>query len=300
MSTTSLPTPLTKLTPEQVIELTDMAEHKAWLRATQVADFTDKELEVIDKAARQGPRTQKAVRERIYRKYMWDALRWYLFGGYIDLVGFQENPRRAYDPDTNPWLKLWVPGWAQTKDEHDTSSPYKPMPDKDYLRLIAYTWVHQPLLALPKSRQMMATWLFVCIASWLVTFQPAQLIGFVSKKEGDADMLLERCKVVLDGLPTNRFYVPQYKKKYAELAVPEQDSKILALSENPEGVRSHTFSWLFSDEVAFQEYAEDQVRATLPSVKGGARFTLVTTSNGEDPFHQIISEGGRIPTPPGA
>ena len=294
-----LPAPLQGLSPEQLVELTDLAELKAWMRATEVADFSEREYEVILKADREGARAGKIVRERIRRHYVWDALRWYLFGGYVDLVGFQEHPLRAYDPDTNPWLKLWVPGWAKTKDEHDGSSPYKPLPDKDYLRLLAYTWVHEPLLALPKSRQMMATWLFCCIGSWLVSFQQAQLIGFVSKKEGDADMLLERVKVVLDGLPRDRFYVPTVKKKYAYLDVPETDSAIMALSENPEGVRSHTFSWVFSDEVAFQDYAPEQMRATMASVKGGARYTQVTTSNGEEHFHGVITEGGRIPCPPG-
>jgi hypothetical protein len=300
--TAVLPKPLRGLTPDQLEEVVDLAELKAWVRATEVQGFTDRELEVIDKAELQGPRAAKLVRERLYRKYLWDSLRWYLFGGYVDLVGFQERPLKAYDPDTNPWIKLWVPGWARTKDEHDTSSPYKPLPDKDYLRLIAYTWVHEPLLAVPKSRQMMATWLFCCIASWMVSFQHAQLIGFVSKKEGDADKLLERVQTVRRGLPRERFYVPgdpTRDKKYAEIHVKETDSTIMALSENPDGVRSHTFSWLFSDEVAFQEYAAEQIRATLPAVKGGARFTLVTTSNGEETFHQVISEGGRIPCPPG-
>jgi len=294
-----MPASFKGLGPDQIEELVDLAELKAWVRASEVQGYSDKELEVIDKAERQGPRAGKLVRERLYRKYLWDALRWYLFGGYVDLVGFQEKPNRAYDPEDNPWTKLWVPGWARTKDEHDVTSPYKPLPDKDYLRLVAYTWVHEPLLAIPKSRQMMATWLFCCIASWMVSFQHAQLVGFVSKKEGDADKLLERVEVVLKGLPKDRFYVPQYKKKYAELSVMETDSTLMALSENPDGVRSHTFSWLFSDEVGFQEYAAEQIRATMASVKGGARFTMVTTSNGEETFHQTISEGGRIPTPPG-
>lgn len=300
--TPQMPASFRGMGPDQIEELTNLAELKAWVRATEVQEFSGKELEVIDKAELQGPRAAKMVRERLYRKYMWDALRWYLFGGFVDLTGFQEDPRRAYDPDTNPWTKLWVPGWAKTKDEHDVTSPYKPLPDKDYLRLVAYTWVHEPLLALPKSRQMMATWLFCCIASWMVSFQPAQLIGFVSKKEGDADKLLERVQVVRKGLPRDRFYVPgdpMKDKKYAEIHVKEMDSTVMALSENPDGVRSHTFSWLFSDEVAFQEYAVEQIRATMASVKGGARFTLVTTSNGEETFHGTISEGGRIPTPPG-
>lgn len=300
MRPTELPKALRGLDEDQLDELVDMAELKAWVRSTEVDTFTDQELDFIAKAEDRGPRASKIVRERLYRKYLWTALRWYLFGGYVDLVGFQERPLKSYDPDTNPWIKLWVPGWAKTKDEHDISSPYKPLPDKDYLRLFAYAWVNEPLLAVPKSRQMMVTWLFVCIASWIVTFQPAQLIGFQSKKEGDADKLLERVNTVAKGLPRDRFYVPETKRKYAEVWTPETDSRIMALSENPDAVRSHTFSWLFSDEIAFQEYAAEGVRATLPSVSGGARFTLVSTSNGEEAFHDILSEGGTIPVPPGA
>lgn len=300
--TPTLPKPLRGLTPDQLEELQDLAETKAWVRATEVEPFGPKELELIAKARERGERVEKAVRNRLYNPHLWTALRWYLFGGYVDLVGFQERPLKAYDPDTNPWIKLWVPGWARTKDEHDVSSPYKPYPDKDYLRLYAYAWVHEPLLAVPKSRQLMMTWLFAGIASWLVTFQPAQLIGFVSKKEGDADKILDRVHTVIKGLPHDRFYVPidpTKCKTYANIKNPEQDSHIIALSENPDGVRSHTFSWVFSDEVAFQEYAAEQSRATMASVKGGARYTLVTTSNGEETFYDIISEGGRIPCPPG-
>jgi len=300
--TPTLPAPLKGLTPDQLEELTDLAELKAWVRASEVEPFTERELELIDKAREQGERTERGVRARLYRPHLWRALRWYLFGGYVDLVGFQEQPRKAYDPDTNPWLKLWVPGWARTKDEHDVSAPYKPLPDKDYLRLLAYAWVHEPLLAVPKSRQLMMTWLFSCIASWMVTFQPAQLIGIVSKKEVDADAVLQRIHTVIKGLPADRFYVPinaEKCKTYARITNPESDSQILGLSENPDGVRSHTFSWVLSDEVAFQEYAEEQMRATMASVKGGARYTLVTTSNGEEHFHNVISEGGRIPVPPG-
>lgn len=298
--TATLPKALRGLDVDTLDEIVDLAETKAWLRATEVDGFNDEELELIDKAEARGPRAARIVRERLHRRYLWTALRWYLFGGYVDLYGFAEQPKRAYDPDTNPWVKLWVPGWAKTKDEHDIASPYKPLPDKDYLRLFAYAWVHEPLLVVPKSRQMMVTWLFVCIASWMVTFQNAQLIGFQSKKEGDADALLERVQTVLKGLPRDRFYVPTISKKYAELSVKERDSKIVAMSENPEGPRSHTFSWFFSDETAFQEYAEDAIRAVLPTVRGGARLTLVSTSNGEDYFHDVITEGGQIPAPPGA
>lgn len=295
----TLPGRLKGMSAEQLEELTDLAELKAWTLATQVSDFGAKELEVIAQARELGERAERTARERLYRPHLWTALRWFLFGGYVDLVGLQEKPLKAYDPDTNPWLKFWVPGWARTKDEHDVASPYKPLPDKDYLRLYAYAWVNEPLLAVPKSRQMMVTWVFACIAAWVVMWQPAQLIGFQSKKEGDADKIIDRVMNVLNGLPRDRFYVPEVKRKATELWVPEADSKILALSENPDAVRSHTFSWLFSDEIAFQEYAAEAIRATLPSIHGGARFTLVSTSNGEETFHGVVTEGGRIPVPAG-
>lgn len=294
-----LPSALKGLSPDQLGELTDLAELKAWVRSTEVQPFTDRELELIAKADEAGEKVGKGVRNRLYNPHLWTALRWYLFGGYVDLVGFQESPLRAYDPDTNPWLKLWVPGWARTKDEQDVSSPYKPLPDKDYLRLFAYSWVMEPLLAVPKSRQLMMTWLFASIASWSVTFQQARRVGFISKKEADADAILERVMTVYDGLPHERFYVPKVRKKYARIDCDEQDSLVQALSENPEGVRSFTYSWIFSDEVAFQDYAAEQQRAAMAAVKGGARYTLVTTSNGEEHFHSVITEGGRIPVPAG-
>lgn len=295
-----LPLALQGLSTDQLEELTALAELKAWVRATEIADFTEEESQLIAQAKVEGSeRLAKGVRERLYRRHLWDSLRWFLFGGYVDLVGFHENPHKAYDPDTNPYLKLWVPGWARTKDEHDPSDPYKPLPDKDYLRLFAYAWVHQSLLAVPKSRQMLVTWLFCTIAAWVVLVQDAQLIGMISKKADDADKLLARVETVLEGLPSHRFYVPKVKRKYGELHIPDRDSTILGLGENPDNVRGHTFSWVFDDEAAFQEYAEDNVRAILPAVHGGARLTVVSTSNGEDYFHGLVSEGGSIACPPG-
>lgn len=299
-----LPAVLQGLTPDQLEELQDIAERKAWVHATEVSEFTDREQELIAKAqSESSPRVARGVRDRLYQRHLWTALRWYLFGGYVDLVGFLEHPTRAYDPDTNPYLKLWVPGWARTKDEHDPASPYKTLPDKDYLRLYAYAWVHEPLIAIPKSRQMMATWLFCCIASWIVAFQPAQRVGMISKKADDADALLERVNTVLKGLPRDRFYVPgnpEKDRKYGEIHIPETDTTIMGLGENPDNVRQHTFSWIFDDEAAFQEYAEEIVRAVLAAVHGGnARLTVVSTSNGEDYFHDIVTEGGRISAPAG-
>lgn len=294
-----LPPSLRGLSPEDLQELTDLAETKSWVKASAVADFTAREKEGLARLEKKvSPTVFRQAREQVYRKHLWESLRWYLFGGYVDLVGFQERPLRAYDPDTNPWLRLWVPGWVRTMDEHDQSDPYKPLPDKEYLRVLAYAWVHAPRLIIPKSRQLMVTWLFCCIATHAALFRPAQRIAVISKKFEDANALLSRMETVIKGLPHGRFYVPAHSRKEGLLTTPEQNGYVHAMGEEAKGLRSYTFSWVFSDESAFQDQFREIQRAAMQAVKGG-RFTLVSTSNGEDGFHDLLTEGGVIPAPPG-
>lgn len=296
---TTLPATLKGLTPDQIGELTALAETKAWVKASQVQPFTGPE-EVALRAIEKGePRaTWEAAKRTLYNRHLWDSLRWFLFGGYVDLVGFQERPLKAYDPDTNPWIRLWVPGWAKTQDEHDETDPYKALPDKDYLRLVAYSWVMSPMVAIPKSRQMLVTWLYICIAVHTVIVRPAQRIAVVSKKADDADALIGRMETVINGLPSDRFWVPTHTKKYGMLSVPENDSHVHGMGEEAKGLRGYTFSWLFFDEVAFHDQANENIRAALATI-ANARMTLVSTSNGEETFWQVVTDEGRIPCPSG-
>lgn len=294
----ALPKVLQGLSPDQLLELQELAEAKAWVKASQVQDFSGPEKVELRKIEKSHPEAHKQARELLYRAHLWDSLRWFLFGGFVDLVGFQEHPLRAYDPDTNPWVRLWVPGWARTMDEHDEVNPYKGFPDKEYLRVMAFAWVHRPRLAIPKSRQLMVTWLFCAIAAHTVLFRQAQRIAVISKKFDDANALLGRMQTVIDGLPTDRFYVPASPRKEGLLSIPENGSFVHAMGEEAKGLRSFTFSWVFSDEASFQDQFREINRATLATIKGG-RFTLVSTSNGEEGFFDVLSEGGTIPTPPG-
>jgi hypothetical protein len=297
----ALPQAIRGLTPDQLEELTSLAETKAWVKASQVQEFTGPEQKALRQLEKKSLEEYKQGRELLYRKYLWDSLRWFLFGGYVDLVGFQARPLKAYDPDTNPWLRLWVPGWAKTMDEHDEVNPYKLFPDKDYLRILAHAWVFSPRLAVPKSRQLMVTWLFCAIAAHTVLFRQAQRIAVISKKFDDADALLGRVGTVIEGLPSDRFYVPwdaRKDRKEGLLSVRPNGSFIHAMGEEAKGLRSYTFSWVFSDEASFQDQFREINRATLATIKGG-RFTLVSTSNGEEGFFEVVTEGGAIPCPPG-
>jgi len=304
MKTDDLPAALRELSQDDLVALKELVDKKAWLRATTIADFTSKEQQAIADAKRQtGDVAQRRVRDRFYQRKHWDSLRWFLFGGLVDITGLPVDPQRAYDPDDNPWVKVRVGGWAQTLDEHDEANPYKTLPDKDYLRLLSYAWVFQPLLLVPKSRQVMVTWLFCCIATHNLIVRPAQRMAVISKKFEDADSLIDRMETIYNRLPHSRFSVPaafDKHRKSGEVSCPQMESIVQAMGEEAKGLRQYTFSWVFSDEVSFQDQADDIFRAAMPTVKGGGRFTGVSTPNGEEVFHATLSENGRIPVPAGA
>lgn len=239
----------------------------------------------------------------LIRKRHHESLHRYLFGGPVQLpVG--QDPYKAMDPKTNPAMTLWVPGWVVTMDEHDDENPFKRLPDHEYLQYLTEMWIKETIMFVPKSRQLMVTWLFCAIASHELVCRPARRTAMISKKADDADEgLLGRIKTIYDLLPHNLYHVPEIDKKKYLIHCPETGSAIHALGENAErGMRGFTFSWTFSDEFSFQELVEGQYRAALATVKGKggrSRYTGVSTPNGEDLFHQVVSDGGKIPVPAG-
>lgn len=297
----ALPPQLRTMSDDQLLELRDLVRKKAWVKAASISGPSDRHAAQITKLRREGrDKEARAVEKRLYLDAHWESLRWFLFGGHVDLP-VPTDPTRAWDATSNPWLKIRVPGWATTLDEHDQANPYKPLPDKQYLRLLAYAWVMEPLLAIPKSRQMMVTWLFCAIAAHDLVARDAQRAAFISKKFDDANALLGRINTIISKLPGeyNDMLPPRTTHKIGHLEAPEHNCHVHAMGEEAKGLRSYTFSWVFFDESAFADQASEIMRAGMPTVKGGGRFTLVSTSNGEEPFFRVISDSGQIPVPAG-
>lgn len=293
-----LPAILFELPEDDLRELIDIAETNAWVQATRISDLTDREKVQVEKIEKKhGPTISRMAQQRLYNRHHWRALRSFLFGTLVD-IPVETDPRRAWDPKTNPWVKIKVPGWVYTQDEHDEVTPYKLLPDKEYLRVISYMWVHENRLLIPKSRQVMITWLFCCIAAHEHLFRQARRSAFISKKFDDADALIDRVEIVKKRLPLERFNVPQVRRVRGILDVPDVGSMIQAMSEEAAALRQYTFSWIFSDELSFQEQAAEIVRAAMPTIQKD-RFTGVSSVNGEDVFWSMVTNNGRIPCPPG-
>ena len=180
-----------------------------------------------------------------------------------------------------------------THDPKDRNNPIKPYPyDKEYLRLYCKIWMHERLVLIPKSRRLFMSWQNVILYTWDTMFFVGRHNAFVSKKEADADSLIERSKFIIDNIPPSRLppeVIPAHKKTYTLLEFPGLMSKIQAFPSGSDQLRMHGFSGIFNDEMAFQDEAEGMYGATYPTIENGGRFTACSSA-AKGFFHDLVHD----------
>jgi len=202
----------------------------------------------------------------------------------------------------------WLTHWAFTMDEHDPEFPFKLFPEKEYLKIIVAIWKKYKKFLVPKSRQMMYSWIMTALFLHDTQFNQARKNFFQSKKADDADSLVARSKIIWDHEPKflKRYYNEDTKKwvelvcnpqmngahVYNKLEIPAISSIIRGIPEGEEVVRSHTLSGLFMDEMAFQPEARGAYGASLPALSNRGRFVGVSTAVGETFFQELVFDKG--------
>jgi len=204
---------------------------------------------------------------------------------------------KCYD---NPYY--WLTNWAFTLDVHDSTSPTKPFPDKDYIKFIVDKWMKHKILIIPKSRQMMMSWLFTALYLWDTQFHYGRLTFFQSKKADDANDLVKRSKMIWDNEPKflKRYYQkgefhelkcnPQNQGMhvYCSLAFPDIQAEIRGVPEGGDVVRSQTLSGMLSDEAGFQPEMANAFTALKPTLSSGGRLTCVSTAEDSTWFEDAV------------
>lgn len=179
---------------------------------------------------------------------------------------------------SDPWA--FITECVFTLDQVDKDEPIKLMPDKEYLKLYCKLWQRYPLLAVPKTRRMTMSWMTIGLYVWDTIFHKGRFNAFVSKKEDDANELVNRAKFILDNINSEKLpreLIPKYEHKFNVLNFPELMSKIQGFPQGADQLRQFTFSGIFGDESAFWEYAEKFYAASFPTIDGGGRMTLVSS-----------------------
>lgn len=176
-------------------------------------------------------------------------------------------------------LTYWLSYHVITQDEHDHEHPFAPLPFlyKPWMWEVAWMWFNEHKLFIKKSRQMMVTWLILACELWNVQYSRGQRIAIQSKKEEDADNLLQRMWTIYEHQP---IWLKQEGADavFCELRFPQMQSVVMGVAQGPHQLRQYTFSRIFSDELGFQDNAKDAYGASKPTVDGGGYYTAVSSA----------------------
>ena len=198
-------------------------------------------------------------------------------------------------------LKHWIAhpnnfifsGVVKTKDEHDSDTPVKPFPDKDYLRKVIEVVHESDRVFIPKSRQIRMSWVMVLYALWVAMFFPHQAIFIQSKKEEDAASLVFDKKMENSRMSFVYHHLPDWLKKmvpvdtsYAKMRF-ANGSIVWGIPEGGHIIRSHTASLVISDECAFQPEFENAYTAAIPMAK---KIVGLSSANGGTFFGDVVTE----------
>lgn len=195
----------------------------------------------------------------------------------------KENALKAISPERGADGFIAFMGLVKTKDEKD-GGKVKYLPSTQYLKALACHFVQEPLLLVPKSRQMLVSWLAVSYAVWHCSTSSNRLCLWQSKNEDDAakmvytkdDPEVARASFVSWHMPEWLF--PRPRGSYGHLLWPNK-SQMRAIQQGPHVIRSESPSLIISDEMAFQEDAGDAYTAAKPAIDGGGQFIGISSAN---------------------
>lgn len=212
----------------------------------------------------------------------------------------------------NAWF--FVKNFCYTYDPHNRFNKIVKFPDFLYLEYTSNIWQNTQFLLVPKSRQLMISWLMCALHLWLAHTFPGEYILFQSLKEekagwggsgdtddikGDPQALLSRVFFMYKYLP-NELKVPYtVSKKPPTLTFHHEQvggrlpSVIRGVSSDFDDFRLYAATAIFADELAFQANAGKAFAAAMPVIGKQGRYTGVSSSNFKGFFHILINDLAR-------
>jgi len=171
-----------------------------------------------------------------------------------------------------------------TKDE--ASQKHVPWPAKTYLQEVGGFLMEESLLAFPKSRRMLMTWIVAAFCTWRARYFENNAVFWQSEIEDkSAFVVQERCQFMEDHLKSlalRRAYTATRTAKgvVGRLQYLRTKSYIWGIPEGGNVLRTYTPTNLVMDETEFQPEAHEALTAAMPFVEKGAKLILLSSSNG--------------------
>lgn len=176
----------------------------------------------------------------------------------------------------------WLINWVYTLDPHahlQGLNPIRQFPDKEYFKEFTKILMTKEKILVPKSRQIMISWIMCAYVLWHSQFNVGRFVMVQSKKESDANRLLDRIFIMWKQQP---FFLkePNIAKQIEnEISFKQKMSYIIALAQGSDQARMNTASLIFIDEGAFIPALRDVLTGAKPTTDGGAQIVIVSTAN---------------------
>lgn len=189
---------------------------------------------------------------------------------------------------------LEVPTKGDALKHFTLLDPMRPWPMKPYMEPIIRAWFQEPLIAIEKSRDMMASWLVTALYLWDTAFHPGRENLFQGQNSGKTRRLVEDYAWRMwKAQPKflRRQHPAEYsggRSKAGELVIPSLDSAIFGLPMGADQVRSYHPQGIFFDEAAFNDDAQKTFGAAKPAIQAGGRVTMLSSANPS--FFQLVTE----------
>ena len=187
---------------------------------------------------------------------------------------------------------IWLQNYTKTKDSHwreaGALSPYRPFPNKAYFRPMVESFQKEPVLFVEKSRDMMASWLFVGLFTHAAMTTPGIEVLFQSQKEEKAFELVDYAKILYEQQhELLRKAYPLRSRIHARGTLEfAHGSRIIGIPGGGDQIRSYHPWGLFQDEAAFMPEAGESYDHAVPV----CQKIVVVSSAGPGWFADFVND----------
>ncbi len=156
---------------------------------------------------------------------------------------------------------------------------------KEYMPAIIEFWEKEKLLAIQKSRDMMATHLIVALFTWDVLFHRGRQHIFQSQKAAPTlELVKDRAYFIYEQQPAffKRIQRAEFKIGTAQSGVMTaygMGGEIIGFPQGPDHNSQYHPAGIFIDEAAYQEKGGDAVGAAKMAIQEGGKIVLLSSAN---------------------
>lgn len=145
-------------------------------------------------------------------------------------------------------------------------------------------WAATRLVVVLKARQLGVSWLAALYALWVAIRRPGQSVLLISRRQEDADKLLEKVAYIYERLPD---WKPRAVVNVRSIRFPGLGSEIEALPASENIGRSRTAQLVILDEHGHQPFAR-KIFLAIKAVAERGQILSISSANGQGALHSQL------------